>query len=411
MNILTISSTFPYPPSRSGTEVRTFNLLKALQNNHSITLVAQRSPDVSDRDVEELKKWVDNLILFPLDPDEMPRKGIARVWAKAGRFLESLIKGIPPNVLHRYSPEIQALVDRYVKTGKCDAITCEHSANAVYVRPQYRDRVRTLVNVHSSVYWGRINYLKMGASENPQRDRLYLPILYRYEKNYCDRCDRIVTTTEDDARQLQQLSRDAHITAIPNGVDLELFPYRSSDPGGQNLIFVGSMDLTHNIDAARFFVLKVLPPLREKYPDVTYRIVGNRPVPEVLALGEHPGVVVTGRVPSMVESLHQATACVVSLQTGFGIKNKTIEAMAAGVPAIGSDRGLEGLEIEGQGIPLRALRANTIAEYIQAISRVFEDSDLRQTLSQNGRRLIEENYTWEKAGKKYEEALTVGIRD
>ncbi|WP_204102358.1 MULTISPECIES: glycosyltransferase family 4 protein [Spirulina sp. CCY15215] len=405
MNILMISSTFPYPPSRSGTEVRTFNLVKALQHNHSITLVAQRSPDVSDRDIEELKNLVEDLIIFPLPPDEIPLQGIAGIWAKGRRFLESLIKGIPPNVLHRYSPEIQALVDRYVKEGKCDAITCEHSANAVYIRPQFRDRVRTLVNVHSSMYWGTINYIKMGASENPQRDRLYLPILYRYEKHYCDTCDRVVVTTEDDARQLQQLSPNAKIEAIPNGVDLELFPYRSTDPGGQNLIFVGSMDLTHNIDAARFFVLKVLPQLREKYPDVTYSIIGNRPTPEVLALAEYPGVIVTGRVPSMVECLHQATVCVVSLQTGFGIKNKTIEAMAAGVPVIGSDRGLEGLEIEGDKIPLRALRTNTVEEYIGAIARLFSDPDLRQTLSQNGRQLIEQNYTWKGAGQKYEQAL------
>lgn len=405
MNILMISSTFPYPPSRSGTEVRTFNLLKALQDKHSVFLVAQRSPDVSDSDIEELKQWVDELILFPLAPDEIPAKGIAGARAKAGRFLESLSKGIPPNVLHRYSPEIQALIDRYVEAGKCDAITCEHSANAVYLRPQYRDRVRSVVNVHSSVYWGRINYLKTGTSENPSRDRFYLPILYRYEKNYCDRCDYLAVTTQDDARQLQQFNPRAKIVTIPNGVDLELFPYRSHDPGGKHLIFVGSMDLTHNIDAARFFVLKVLPKLREIHPEVTYSIVGNRPTREVASLAEHPGVVVTGRVPSMVDSLHQATACVVSLQTGFGIKNKTIEAMAAGVPVIGSDRGLEGLDVEGENIPLRALRANSVEEYIQAISRVFADSDLRQTLARNGRQLIEENYTWESAGQKYEEIL------
>ncbi|MEA5470772.1 glycosyltransferase family 4 protein [Spirulina sp. 06S082] len=405
MNILMISSTFPYPPSRSGTEVRTFNLLKALQNNHSVTLIAQRSPQVSDRDIEEMKKWVDDLIVFPLAPDEISAQGISGIWAKGRRFLESALKGIPANVLHRYSPEIQALVDRYVTEGKCDAITCEHSANAVYIRPQFRDRVRTVVNVHSSIYWGTINYIKMGASENPSRDRLYLPILYRYEKNYCDICDRIVVTTEDDARQLQQLSPDAKISIITNGVDLELFPYRRADPGGHHLIFLGAMHFPHNIDAVRFFVLKVLPQLREQYPDVTYSIVGNRPVPEVLALAEHPGVVVTGRVPSMVDSLHQATACVVSLQTGFGIKNKTIEAMAAGVPVIGSDRGLEGLEIEGENIPLRALRANTVAEYISAIDRLFREPDLRQTLSQNGRQLIEQNYTWKGSGQKYEQAL------
>jgi glycosyltransferase involved in cell wall biosynthesis len=44
----------------------------------------------------------------------------------------------------------------------------------------------------------------------------------------------------------------------------------------------------------------------------------------------------------MAEYLHQATVCVIPMHT----KNKTLEAMAAGVPVVGSDRGLEGLADE-----------------------------------------------------------------
>jgi hypothetical protein len=86
-------------------------------------------------------------------------------------------------------------------------------------------------------------------------------------------------------------------------------------------------------------------------------------------------VVVTGRVPSVVEYWHRATVCVVPMRIGFGIKNKTLEAIAAGVPVVASDRGLEGLAIDQ---PQRALRA---------------------TLAQGGRKLIEVTFTWERGGK------------
>ncbi|HEY9709461.1 MAG TPA: glycosyltransferase, partial [Oculatellaceae cyanobacterium] len=85
-------------------------------------------------------------------------------------------------------------------------------------------------------------------------------------------------------------------------------------------------------------------------------------------------------------------------------------AMAAGVPVVGSDRGLEGLAIDGANVPLRALRANEPTEYIYAVSRLFEDRQLRKQLSENGRSLIENNYTWERAGKLYEQVLS-GRRD
>jgi glycosyltransferase involved in cell wall biosynthesis len=80
--------------------------------------------------------------------------------------------------------------------------------------------------------------------------------------------------------------------------------------------------------------------------------------------------------------------------------------MAAGVPVVGSDRGLEGLAVDGDNTPLRALRANQVSEYVSAISQLFEDPNLRSQLSQNARTLIEADYTWERAGQLYEQALS-----
>ena len=405
MNIVMISSTFPYPPTLGGTEIRTFNLLKYLRQRHALTLVTQPYKGIPEADIEALRSWVDELVMFPLPEDEPAQAGIGNWMAKGGRFLKSIASATPPNVLHRYSPQLQAWLDDRVNSGHCDAITCEHSVNTIYVRPQYADRVKSVVNVHSSVYWGTRNFLQMGASENSLRDRLYLSTLYRYEKNYCGQFDRIVVTTPDDRTQLRKLNPNARIDIIPNGVDLELFPFRTTDPGGHQLIFVGAMHYTHNIDAVRFFVLQVMPALRERYPDTTFNIVGSRPTEEVVTLGSHPGVVVTGRVPSMVEYLHRSTVCVLPLQTGFGIKNKTLEAMAAGVPVVGSDRALEGLAADEPGTPPIALRANTVAEYVEAIGRLFDDASLRMELAKNARSPIESEFTWERSGQDYERVI------
>ncbi len=405
MKILMLSSTFPYPPSRGGTEIRTFNLLKYLQQRHQVTLVTQRHERVSDTEVEELKEWVSKLVVFPL-PAEPSQVGISSLLGKVKRFTESVVKATPPNVLYRYSQEIQAWVDAYIEAGKCDAIACEHSVNEIYVRPEFKNSVLTVVNVHSSIYGWVSNHLAMGASQNPLRDRLYLALLLaRYEKRYCSKFSQIVVTTEDDRQQLLNLDPDSSIQVIPNGVDLSIFPYRSEEPAGYGLIFVGDMSAEHNIEAARFFTLEVLPKLQQRYPDATFTIAGARPTTEVLNLGKHPGVIITGRVPSIVEYLHQAKICVVPLRTGFGIKNKTLEAMAAGVPVVGSDRGLEGLTVDGIDTPLRALRANQAQEYIDAITKLFENSEMRSHLSHNGRALVEQEYTWEKAGQSYEKVL------
>ncbi|MBW4611901.1 MAG: glycosyltransferase family 4 protein [Desmonostoc vinosum HA7617-LM4] len=400
MNILMLSSTFPYPPTRGGTAVRTFNLLKYLSQRHNITLVTQREYDVTETEIAGLRDCVDHLVVFDRPTDA---KTTSKILKKVQRFSTFLQQGTPPSVLNRYSVEMQAWIDAFVEAGKCDVITCEHSVNEIYVRSHFLKQLKTIVNVHSSVYGSCRSQLAIGISENSLRDRINLPLLRRYEQKYCAKFSTIVVTTEEDKIQLQEFNPHSEITVIPNGVDLVTFPNRTTDPGGHRLIFIGAMDYLANVDAVCFFSNEVLPKIQKSYPNTTFDIVGSHPAPEVLALQQKPGINVTGRVPSMVEYLHKATICVVPMRTGFGIKNKTLEAMAAGVPIVGSDRGLEGLTID-DGKSLRALRANEPAEYVAAISQLFEHPQMRSQLSNNARQLIETEFTWDIAGKHYEQA-------
>jgi polysaccharide biosynthesis protein PslH len=398
MRILMLSATFPYPPSRGGTQVRTFNLLKELSQRHEITLVTQRSDEVTDEEILGLRQWVAELFVFARSP-----RAKTGIWEKFQRFSGFAMEGTPPSVLSYQIPEMQEQIDRSIASGSFDALTCEHSANEIFVRPQWRNQLRTVVNIHSSVYGTCRQQVETGTAENLSRDRFYLPLLRRYEHRYIQKFSTLVVTTKEDRQQLQELSPHIPIEVIPNGVDLEVFPLRMIDPNGYHLIFVGAMDNIANIDAVCWLARSIFPQIRQRYPQATLSLVGANPVSAVLELAKLPGVTVTGRVSSMAEYLHRATVCVLSMRIGYGIKNKTLEAMAAGVPVVGSDRALEGLVVES---PLRALRANTISEYVEAIDRLFEQPQLRSKLSQNGRSFVESEYTWERAGRRYEGVIS-----
>lgn len=403
MNILMLSVTFPYPPSRGGTEVRTFNLLKALQADHDVTLLTLRAADVSAADVENLQREVTNLKVFPT-PSSTHQQGW---WAKANRFGQFMVEGTPPSTRSRLTPEIQAWVDEQARSGQFGAVTCEHSANEIFVSPAVQAGIpRRVVDIHSSVYGTVKQQLATGTAEHPLRERLNLNLLKRYEAQYCGKFTDLVVTTPEDATQIHQLRPDRPVHVVTNGVDLEQFPNRSQDPGGHDLVFVGAMDTTANIDAAIFFSQQVFPLVRQQYPDAHFYVVGTRPTASVLALAQIPGVVVTGKVPSTTAFLHKSTVCIAPLRMGYGIKNKTLEAMAAGIPVVASDRGLEGLTVEGPDVPQRALRANTVDEYVSAIVQLFENVDLRATLSRNARTMIEADYTWQQAGQTYCQILS-----
>ncbi len=359
MRILMLSATFPYPPTQGGTQVRTFNLLRYLRDRHTITLATQRAPETTPEDIAALREQVAELQVFKQPP--APPGTIA---AKLGRFAQSWLTGVPAHVRSNCAAPMAAWVAAQVESGAFDGVTCEHSANEVYVRQGWQHQVRTVVNIHSSLSATCRQQLVMGTAEQGWRDRLNLP--------------------------------------LPNGVDLDLFPMRAADPGGATLIFCGAMDNQPNIDAAQFLCREILPALRQQLPAVTVQLVGARPVAAVQALGALPGVTVTGKVPSMATALQGATVCVIPMRSGFGIKNKTLEAMAAGVPVVGSDRALEGLNAD----PHAALRANTVAEFVRAITALLQHPEQRRSLSVAGRALIEQEFTWAVAGARYEAVLT-----
>ncbi len=398
MRILMLSATFPYPPTNGGTQVRTFNLLKYLHPRHEVTIATLRNDQVTPADVAALRQFATEVIVF-----DRPAAPNLNLISKLQRSANFLITGTPSGVRSSYSPELQTWLDRVVKDQKFDVITCEHSVNENYLKPDWKNSLRTVVNVHSSVYATCKNQLETKTAENPFRDRLNQPLLKRYEQRLSQKFSTIVVTTDDDAQQFKTFAPNTAIATIPNGVDFEDFPYRSTDPNNHDLIFIGAMDNLANIDAARFLAQEIFPQVRSRYPDSKLMLVGSRPVPEVLELNQLPNVVVTGAVPSMADYLHRASVCVIPMRTGFGIKNKTLEAMAAGTPVVSSDRGLEGLTLD----PDRpcALRANNLAEYSAAITQLLDNMALRESISHYARAYIERDFTWEQAGRRYESAI------
>ena len=402
MKILTISSIFPYPPSIGETQRRTFNILKYIHQNHEVNLVTQRGDDISEAQVEQLKQWTQQLKIFPRVKQSKVKDGILDKAKRLGTFIQ---QGTPPSVLSTYSPAMQEWIDEAVKSDRFDVITCEHSANEIYIRPKWREQLRTVVNIHSSVYRTFQNYIETNTSESGLSDQLNLPLLRRYEQQYCSKFSAIVTASSEDRRQIEKLSPDAKIIAIPNGVDLSLFPLRASNRGGQRLVFIGEMDKVPNIDAARFLSLEVFPEIKKRYPEAKLELIGSHPTPQVLELGELSNISVSDRVTSLVDILHWATACVMPHRKGLGEKDSVLRAMAAGVPIVASDRALANLQVDGAGVPLRAMRANEVDEYVYAVGRLFEEPKLREKLSENGRSLVQKEYSWEKIGKRYEQVL------
>jgi glycosyltransferase involved in cell wall biosynthesis len=160
------------------------------------------------------------------------------------------------------------------------------------------------------------------------------------------------------------------------------------------------MDWQPNVDAVGYFCQEIWPAVLAKVPDAKFRVVGRNPDRRVLQLASN-SIEVTGRVPSVLEHLHQATVVVVPLRIAGGTRLKIYEAMAAGRAVVSTSVGAEGLDVhDGKDVIL----ADHPASFANSIVGLLQDRELRRRYE---RAAIESaaQHNWPVIGKKFEDIL------
>lgn len=113
-------------------------------------------------------------------------------------------------------------------------------------------------------------------------------------------------------------------------------------------IFVAAFDRDENIEAAVWLCASVWPALLKSVPGSTLRLVGTDELGRASDLSlRTPNCVSTGYVADLGKEYGAASAVLVPLRHGAGVKLKTLEAMAAGVPLVSTSVGAEGIDAAG----------------------------------------------------------------
>lgn len=167
--------------------------------------------------------------------------------------------------------------------------------------------------------------------------------------------------------------------------------------GAPVIVFVGSMDYFPNIDAVRYFCRHIFPSIKEVLPAVRFYIVGRNPTKAVKELGRQPQITVTGSVPDVRPYLVQAGVAVAPFRIARGIQNKNLEAMAMGVPVVGTSTAFEGMaatELDGVRI------TDGPEQFAQEVLALLNDPKRRRQCSLRARCYVQRNHKWEDQGAR-----------
>jgi glycosyltransferase involved in cell wall biosynthesis len=122
----------------------------------------------------------------------------------------------------------------------------------------------------------------------------------------------------------------------------------------------------------------------------------------VQALARTSGVTVTGFVNDTREWLAKAAVSIAPLRIARGIQNKVLEAMAMGLPVVGTTSATQGVEGENGRDYLVADDANSFAESVCALLR---DAARAREIGRDARRFVEDHYDWEVVFRHLDEIL------
>lgn len=229
-------------------------------------------------------------------------------------------------------------------------------------------------------------------------------LLHNAERSLLARCDAHTAVSERERASLHRLWPQAQVHVVENGVDVDYFARVAAERKAQatsagnrrDLVFVGSMDFHANIDGAKWLVQEVWPKIRALKLPLRLLLIGARPVSEVLSLNNPPDIVVTGTVDDVRPYYRDALAAIVPLRIGGGTRLKILEAMAAGVPVVSTQIGIEGLRLE----PGKHLMLADTPERMAGVLRQLHDSVATQHgLSEAGCELVRSDYDWPVIGR------------
>ena len=224
-----------------------------------------------------------------------------------------------------------------------------------------------------------------------------------YEGEVCRAARNVIAVSDADAIMMRERYGVSRIAAVPTGVDTDFF-MPSTEPATQvaDLVFLGSMDWMPNIDGMQWFTDEIWPLIRSKRPATTLAIVGRKPTPAMLALGEKPGIKVTGTVPDVRPWLHGSKLSIVPLRIGGGTRLKIYESMAARVPVISTAVGAEGLDYrDGETIRI----ADSPALFADRCLDLLDDIPSMNRMAGAAWDLVANHYSWQAVTAQFERCL------
>lgn len=376
MKLIFLTSRLPYPPDR-GDRVRTYNFLRQFSREHDVTLLSFIANENERLLANELAPYCEEMHLVRLPQ-----------WKSAATAALNIWRDAPLQTLFYRSRQMGMVIEQLLAARPFDAAYVHLFRMAPYLA-NYPDLYRILDFTDLISYELRTSLPYQPA---PWRAlyRFEEPRIARYEQTIGSQFDEVWFISERDRELYGQSEQLVRQQVIPNSIDETLLLVDPKGIDSSKLLFVGHLQVNHNVDAARYLAREIMPLILSEIPACELQIVGAGDRNSVADLEECPGVRVLGFVPDLRTVFAKSAISVAPLRFSAGIQVKVVEAMAAGLPVVTTSAVCAGIGAEpGRDL----LVADDAPAFAAQVVRLLRDRPQRQEVGGAGRDFVQIHFT------------------
>ena len=390
MKILQICHKPPFPPVDGGAIAMNNITQGLLQEGHQLKVLSVCTPKhfVKQEDLPKEYLSATQFECCYIDTSIKFKKAFINLFSDKSYNVERFI-------CDKFADKIAQLLQET----QYDIILLESLFVAPYIKLiRKNSKAKIVLRAHNVEHkiWERMSF----NAKNPVK-KVYLNLLSKRLKDFeiksLKKVDAVCAMTDIDASNIKKLVKGINLITIPSGYILEKNNTLTPIVEEKNSLFhLASMDWQPNIEAVDWFLKKVWNSVVSENPNCKLYLAG-REMPERYHKLQNNNLIVLGDVPSAKAFFESKQIMLVPLLSGSGMRIKIIEGMAIGKVIISTSIGAEGINCTHNK---NILIANTPEEFIKYISLCLKNQKFCETISENAKALIKDEYNNEMICKK-----------
>jgi polysaccharide biosynthesis protein PslH len=368
-HILFLSNDTPFPP-KGGGRIRDFSLIRVMAETMKVHVIAFSGSKEVPREIPS-----GQVSVSLVERDRRP------IW-------ERITYPFRPYFINGYSKNLEKELVRQAAPGRI--LWISRLVMAQYIPIAKKLGYKVVLDEHNIE-----SNLLLNMATSTVKNWRHLPMALlsqRFEVRFCSLANRVVTTSDEDAKQLHSLLPHCNVSAIANTVDYDEFK-TARERQGTTVFFPGTLNYAPNEEGLLWFVRDIFPLVKKSLGDKlpTFIVAGANPSPQFKSTLEKAGIQVIANPPSMTPLFLESRIVIVPLLSGSGTRLKILEAMASSRPVISTSKGAEGLALKpGENI----LIADSASEFAEKLVSLLNNPEACENMAQQSADWVLSHYDW-----------------